>query len=291
MKKNQRREAVAGMDVVYLYHDAIDAIGDKRATEDQVFEACEDAISELVNLVRLIVNDLSGSRIYITADHGFLYSYQALRESDKAESDLISGKILDKDHRYVILEKGASADHMVPAAMYHFESEHMGFAPREYIRIKKQGGGVNYVHGGISLQELCVPVIEFQNFRSGAKGFVDTRAAEVKLLSQSRKISNNIFALEFYQSEAAIGKVLPETYQVFLCDRTGTAISDMQTIIADKTGQQDADRTFRIRFTLKNADYDKKETYYLTICRKESGEMVEQVGFTIDIAFASEFDL
>ena len=120
-----------------MYHDAIDAIGDKRTTEDQVFEACEDAISELVNLVRLIANDLSGSRIYITADHGFLYSYQALRESDKAESDLISGKILDKDHRYVILEKGGSAEHMVPAAMYHFESEHMGFAPREYIRIKK----------------------------------------------------------------------------------------------------------------------------------------------------------
>ncbi len=290
MKKTQRREAVAGMDVVYIYHDAIDAIGDKRTTEDQVFEACEDAISELVNLVRLIANDLSGSRIYITADHGFLYSYQALRESDKAESDLISGKILDKDHRYVILEKGGSAEHMVPAAMYHFESEHMGFAPREYIRIKKQGGGVNYVHGGISLQELCVPVIEFQNFRSGAKGFVDTRAAEVKLLSQSRKISNNIFSLEFYQSEAAIGKVLPETYQVFLCDCTGAAISDVQTIIADKTGSQDADRTFRLRFTLKNADYDKKETYYLTICRKDSGEMAEQIGFTIDIAFASEFD-
>lgn len=291
MKKTERREAVSGMDVVYIYHDAIDAIGDKRATEDQVFEACEDAVSELVNLVRLIVNDLSGSRIYITADHGFLYSYRALDESDKAESDLISGTVLERDHRYVILENGGNAEHMIPVPLHHFESEHTGFAPREYIRIKKQGGGINYVHGGISLQELCVPVIEFQNFRTGAKGFVDTKPAEIKLLSQSRKISNNIFALEFYQSEAAVGKVLPETYQIFLCDRTGVAISDVQTIIADKTGQQDADRTFRTRFTLKNADYDKKETYYLTICRKASGEIVEQVGFTIDIAFASEFDI
>ena len=30
------------------------------------------------------------------------------------------------------------------------------------IRIKKQGGGMNYVHGGISLQGAVVPVIEFK---------------------------------------------------------------------------------------------------------------------------------
>lgn len=290
MKKTERREAVSGMDVVYIYHDAIDAIGDKKATEDQVFEACETAISELVNLVRLIVNDLSGSRVYITSDHGFLYSYRALSESDKAETDLITGSVLEKDHRYVLLEKGGSAEHMIPVPLTCFHSEAIGFAPKEYIRIKKQGGGVNYIHGGISLQEICVPVIEFQNFRTGAKGFVDTKKAALKLLSQSRKISNNIFALEFYQTEAAVGKVLPETYRVFLCDTAGTAVSDVQTIIADKTGAQDADRTFRARFTLKNADYDKTETYYLTISRKESGEIIEQTPFTIDIAFASEFD-
>lgn len=290
MKKAERREQVAGTDVVYIYHDTIDAVGDKRATEDQVFGACEDAVSELVNLVRLIVNDLSGSHIYITADHGFLYSYQPLEESDKAERDLVHGQVLELDHRYVIAEKGSSAEHMVSVPLACFGSEHMGFALRDTIRLKKQGGGVNYVHGGISLQELAVPVIEFQNFRTGAKGFVDTKKAGLKLLSQSRKISNNIFALDFYQTEAAVGKVLPETYQVFLCDALGNAISNTQTVIADKTGEQDADRTFRVRFTLKNLTYDKTANYYLSICRKETGEIVEQVDFTVDIAFASEFD-
>lgn len=290
MKKTERREQVAGADVVYIYHDAIDAIGDKRATEDQVFEACEEAISQLVNLVRLIINDLSGSHIYITADHGFLYSYRPLEERDKVERDLVSGAILELDHRYVIAEKGSFASHMIRVPLMAFHSEYMGFTPQEDIRIKKQGGGVNYVHGGISLQELMVPVVEFQNFRTGAKGFVDTKKAELKLLSQSRKISNNIFALDFYQTEAAVGKTLPETYQVFLCDTLGSAVSDVQTVIADKTGAQDADRTFRLRFTLKNLTYDKKANYYLTICRKETGEQVQQISFTIDIAFASEFD-
>ena len=31
---------------------------------------------------------------------------------------------------------------------------------KKSIRIKMNGGGMNFVHGGISLQEMIVPVIE-----------------------------------------------------------------------------------------------------------------------------------
>ena len=63
MKQSQRRELVSGADVVYIYHNTIDAVGDKANTENQVFEACADALEELKNLVRLIVNSMSGSKI------------------------------------------------------------------------------------------------------------------------------------------------------------------------------------------------------------------------------------
>ncbi len=47
MKRAERRELVSGKEVVYVYHNTIDAIGDKAATENKVFEACEDAIMEI----------------------------------------------------------------------------------------------------------------------------------------------------------------------------------------------------------------------------------------------------
>ena len=43
MKRAERRELVSGKEVVYIYHNTIDAIGDKAPTEKKVFEACEDA--------------------------------------------------------------------------------------------------------------------------------------------------------------------------------------------------------------------------------------------------------
>lgn len=47
MKKAERRELISGKDVVYIYHNAIDAIGDKLPTESKVFDACETAMQEL----------------------------------------------------------------------------------------------------------------------------------------------------------------------------------------------------------------------------------------------------
>ena len=40
MKKLERRDLVAGKEIIYIYHNAIDTIGDKPVTETKVFEAC-----------------------------------------------------------------------------------------------------------------------------------------------------------------------------------------------------------------------------------------------------------
>ena len=68
MKTAERRELVSNAQVVYIYHNAIDAVGDKAATEDQVFEACDQAVTELKKLVRLIANDMNGTNMYCATD-------------------------------------------------------------------------------------------------------------------------------------------------------------------------------------------------------------------------------
>lgn len=290
MKREERREKVKDAQVVYIYHNAIDAVGDKAATEDQVFDACEQAILELKNLVRLITNDCSGANILITADHGFLYSYKPLDESDKAEKSFVSGHIIELDRRYVIAYGDCTAEHMLRIPMTHLNSNLVGFTPLDNIRMKKQGGGMNYIHGGISLQECVVPVIEFKNIRATSKKFVDVRKAEIQLLSQSRKVSNSIFSLDFYQTEAVGGKVAAAAYEIYMADESGRAVSDKKTIIADKTSSNGADRVFRTRFTLKSVEFRKTDTYYLTITEKETANVTDRIEFMIDIAFVNDFD-
>ena len=290
MTKDERQKAVANAQVVYIYHNAIDAVGDKAVTEDEVFDACEEAILELKNLVRIITSTMNGTNILITADHGFLYSYKPLEESDKAEKSFVSGHIQELDRRYVLADGDCTAEHMLKIPMTHLNSNLAGFTPMDNIRMKKQGGGMNYVHGGISLQEAVVPVIEFKNMRAGSKNFVDVKKAALQLISQSRKVSNSIFSLDFYQTEPVSGKTAAATYDIFMADASGKAVSDTKTVIADKTSANGSERVFRTRFTLKSMEFKKTQTYYLTIVEKGTTNVVDKIEFTIDIAFVNDFD-
>lgn len=289
MKQVQRRELISGAEVVYIYHNKIDAIGDKPMTENQVFDACGEAVDELLSLVKLIVNSMNGTNVLITADHGFIYSYQPLAESDKSEKSLVSGAVIKTDRRCMVTEPEASSEYLMQIPMNVFNSDKLGFAPLETIRIKKQGGGMNFVHGGVSLQECCVPVIAFKNIKPNSKHFVDTKKVALRLLSRTRKIANNIFFLEFYQPEAVSGKTIPATYELYICDNMSTIVSDVQTIIADKTTDNVQERVTRIRFTLKGQEYSSTDPYYLNIVDKDSGDIKEHIEFRIKIAFINDF--
>ena len=74
-----------------------------------------------------------------------------------------------------------------------------GYTPQDFTWIKISGGGENYVHGDVSVQELCVPVIAFKNIRTSNKKYVEVANAELKLPSESRKVSNLLFFLDFFQ--------------------------------------------------------------------------------------------
>jgi len=289
MKRAERSALVKGMDVVYIYHDRIDEAS--HTDDTQVFAACEQAIQEIKTLVRIIVNEFSGTRILITADHGFLYTYSPLNEDGKVSSD-IDGQTVDKGRRHIITGKDAQAEYLMPVRFLEDSTPYAGFAPRENIRLKLSGAGVNFVHGGVSLQELVVPVIDYHYLRTDSKDFrrnrdkYDTKPVTVSLISANRKISNMLFALNFYQQEAVGDNRSACNYSVFFRDASGKVISDTQRIIADKTNAIGQERTFRCTFNLKPQQYSSLDTYYLVI-QDESGKqppVIEE--FQIDIAFA-----
>ena len=177
MKRAERSALVKGMDVVYIYHDTIDEAS--HTSDTAVFAACDKAISELKNLVRIIVNEFGGTNILITADHGFLYTYSPLKEEDKVDKrgffdvDVTNPDITKKEsikrcveygRRYAIMQKGVQLDYLMPVKFLGGNTEFDGFAPRESIRIKMNGGGMNFVHGDMLIIGARPPLISETNF-------------------------------------------------------------------------------------------------------------------------------
>ncbi len=295
MKRAERSALVKGMNVVYIYHDTIDEAS--HTSDTVVFSACDKTISELKNLVRIIVNEFGGTNILITADHGFLYTYSPLTEDDKVDKTSFNGMDVEYGRRYAIMQKGAQPNYLLPVKLLGGKTEFDGFTPRESIRIKMNGGGMNFVHGGISLQEMVVPVIEYHYLRNDSMEYkrnkqkYDTKPVTVNLLSANRKISNMIFSLNFYQKDAVSANREAATYQVYFTDENGKQISDVQKIIADKTNDNGAERTFRCQFNLKSLKYSNTANYYLVIADEQGLQMPQRELFQIDIAFAvDEFD-
>lgn len=293
MKRAERQSLVKGMDVVYIYHDTIDEAGH---LEKDIFGACGEAIDEMKNMVRIIANEFGGANILITSDHGFLYTYSPLDEDDKVDKTGFVDRIVEYGRRFAIMMKDSDPDYLQKVKFLDGETDYDGFAPRENIRIKMKGGGMNFVHGGISLQEMVVPVIEYHFLRNDSKEYkrnkskYDTKPVSIALLSASHKISNMIFSLNFYQKDAVSANREAAAYQLYFMDSSGKTISDVARIIADKTSDNAQNRTFRCNFNLKSLKYSNTETYYLVIA-DEDGLQISREEFQIDIAFeVDEFD-
>lgn len=290
MKRADRQALVKGMDVVYIYHDKIDEAS--HTADNLVFPACDDAIDEIKNIVRIICNEFGGTRIFITADHGFLYTYSPLTEDDKVDKTSFNQQDVEYGRRYAIMQQGAQPDYLLPVKFVDEKSGFDAFAPRENVRIKMSGGGLNFVHGGISLQEMVVPVIDYQYLRSSSKTYqrnrekYDTKPVTVNLLSATRKISNMIFSLNFFQKEAVGDNRSACNYLLYFTDASGKQISDTARIIADKTSDNGQERTFRCSFNLKSLKYSSQDSYYLVIADESGLQAPQREEFQIDIAFA-----
>ncbi|WP_144557893.1 BREX-1 system phosphatase PglZ type A [Shouchella miscanthi] len=291
MNKAGRRDTFKGKKLVYIYHDTIDAMGDKASTEVYTFNAVETALNQLYNLVKMIRDDLSGSNVLITADHGFLYQRDKVEESDKIGQEL--DDTVEVKRRYILSKENREVPGQLAINLSSYlknEQQLTAYLPKATLRNKIQGSGINFVHGGASLQEVVVPLLSFKNKRSGQKGAKAIQKVDIKLTNATRKITNSIFHLEFFQTEKVKDKVIPRTVIIYMAGEEGNVISNEETLIGDRTFDNPAERTFKLRFALKGIPYERNKTYYLMIKDTETSVVVEKIPFTINLGIISDFD-
>jgi hypothetical protein len=158
--------------------------------------------------------------------------------------------------------------------------------PRATNCYKLQGGGTGYVHGGTSLQEVVIPLIKFKSDKNSSKSR-GAKKVNVGLTSLSKRLTNVITHLSFFQYEVVEEKVLPIRLKAYFIDDNGERISNENIIIAESTSINPEDRTYKEKFTLKNMQYDKTKEYYLVL--EDEEEMVNnshaKIPFSIDLVF------
>ena len=145
---------------------------------------------------------------------------------------------------------------------------------------KIAGGGQNYVHGGASVQEMVIPVL---NIRTQS-GRVETTKAGISLLPTPEVLMDRRVPLKFLQSDLVTDTVLPANYEVRIVNEMGDTISTKRTIAADKlAGCRDEERYTDVVLTLKNNPYSRERNYYFLLVDKETGETAEKRPVKIDI--------
>lgn len=286
LKVAELRDVLTKRQIIYVYHNQIDARGDKANTEDEVFHACEEAVQEIMDLIHRVSVSGNTYHFIVTADHGFIYKRDKLTESDK-----ISGKSAEKAfvNRRFIVSKAAleddGIDHMSMGRVLGNEDSKVVSYPVSSNVFKVAGGGANYVHGGSSPQEMLVPVLEFKMER----GHMETKNAEIALVSIVHKITNLITSMDFIQSDAVSDTVKAAKYRIFFLSEDNEKISNENSYVADSREENAQKRIFRMRFTFKNKKYDKDKQYYLVVYDEESGLEQWRQPVIMDIAFADDF--
>ena len=150
---------------------------------------------------------------------------------------------------------------------------------------KVPGGGQNYVHGGSSPQEMLVPVLKLKMER----GRVETKNAEIALITIVNEITNLITSLEFLQTEPVSDVVRAATYRLFFASEEGEKVSNENTYVADLREEDTMKRMFRMRFTFKNQKYDSGKPYYLIVTNEATGLELFRKSVTMDLAFSDDF--
>ena len=279
------RSVLTGQQVVYVYHNQIDARGESLRTEDEVFNACDEAIEEIVAMIHRIATSGNTYRFLVTADHGFLYKRDALSESEKINSR--NGKGVFLDRRFIVDKEAVTEDGVASVSM----GEVLGNDDTRQVSfpvstsVFKAGGGMNYVHGGSSPQEMIVPVLDIKMGRY----HMETHTVQIALLSIVRKITNLITTLDFIQAEAVSDTVKGTNFRIYFVTEDNERITNENIMIADNKSDDPAKRIVRLRFTFKNKKYDPKKRYYLVAVDAQNDLEAFRQEIAIDIAFADDF--
>lgn len=290
MTRDEIRELYRQQQVLYVYHNRIDAIGDKQGTERQVFEAAEKTLEELVDLVKRLAS-ADATNIFVTADHGFLFQDSALDDAGYLSVAPQGDDIAVQARRYV-LGTGLKPDpafKTFTSAQLGLDSNYEVQVPKSIHRLRLKGSGARFVHGGATLQEIVVPVLAINKKRKS-----DTRLVNVEILPESDKITTGQLVVKLFQSEPVSEKIQPRTVRAGLYVGE-TLVSNHAALVFDQESADKRDRyQSAVMLLSRDAnDYNNRAVEFRLeelIPNTNQWRVYAKAMYTLKRSFASDFD-
>jgi len=288
--KTDGRDLSRANDVVFVFHNTIDAVGDKRDTEHKTCGAVEDAIEEIVRLLKKGAA-MNVSHFVITADHGFLYQHEPVAESDFLAIPEPPG-VLQYQRRFIVAPS-------IPddPRLRCFTAAELGLGgvisvaiPKGIQRLRLQGSGSRFVHGGASLQEVVIPVIEVKKERAS-----DVDRVEVDIVRSGQQITTGQVSITFLQSDPTSEKCLLRELRAGFFSRTGIALSEAKKLRFDSSAEDARQRERREQFVFgREAEQFNQQEVVLRLEEQVPGTAqfatYKEFTFRLRRAFESDFD-
>ena len=290
LSRENGRELVKANNVIYIYHNQIDATGDDPITEEKVFDAVESSFATLIKIVKQVIN-LNGTNIFITSDHGFVYTNKPTQDSEFCKIDTTFMETSKVNRRFIIgknLEENSCA--------LKFTSKELGIngdndflITKSINKIRKQGGGNRFVHGGATLQELVVPLLEIKYHR---KNMISEVEATIMPIST---ITTNNVNVSVYQEEPISEKIKPITISCGFYSEDGIELSDKHKITLNSSDDENRNRENKLRFTFKEISNKYSGKFIKFVMKKViENSSEEPIYKTYDVklqlAFFNDFD-
>lgn len=301
LNKEDCRALVRDHDVLYIYHNRIDATGDKRESEEHVFEAVEETLQELIRLIKKLTG-ANATNLLVTSDHGFIYQNRAIDESDYISSEwsVVSDPCEAESYTAHFLDRRFILGKNLPehTSLKKFTSAQLGLVgdvevliPKSINRLRLKGSGSRFVHGGASLQEVVIPVLKINKKRQS-----DISAVEVDILrGSSSMITSGQLAVVLYQAQPVTDKVQPRILRAGIYTQAGDLISDSHDLTFDLTSENPREREIQVRFVLtRKAEEANGQEVILKLEEKHAGtshyKEYKSLRYLMRRSFTSDFD-
>jgi uncharacterized protein (TIGR02687 family) len=290
MKKDDGRDLVSQYRVIYVYHNTVDAMGESASTEEKTFQGVRTAIDELENIIGYIINNLNGTYVVITADHGFLFAESAPTEPDKSKIDQKPEGTVHAKKRYLIgynLPENDAAWHGKTEISACAEGQMEYWIPKAANRFHFVGGA-RFVHGGAMLQEIVVPVITVKQIKGKSAKETKVKPVTVNVLGSSHKITTNRHRFELIQMEPVSERVKPVTLKIAIYEGD-EPVTNIEKVTFESASDKMDERKKWVQLTLSDRVYKKTTSYRLVLRDSETDIEQASVPVTIDRAFTDDF--
>jgi len=226
--------------------------------------------------------------VYVTADHGFLFNYNEIKKNSRQVFPSVVTCL--KEHtRFCLTNESTKSKDVFQLALSsttNIQSDVAVILPKGINRFKKLGGfGVQFVHGGASMQELIVPVLSLSRKRN-------TKHEDVtfKRFDQLKTLATSSAKFKLIQEQAVGDSFQAITLSIGLYDLNNQLISNEVELALNAVSEQPSDRIFEFKLELNATGSLVKSAYLKAYNKKDIDQLNPLLNDLIKINTLTEID-